>query len=244
MRRFFLSSALSQNMILRGNDAYHAGRVLRMKSGDHLIVVDNQGHAGEAEILNITEEEISLLLCKVIAEEQEAPIAVYLAQALPKADKMDYIIQKAVELGVDGVYPWSAAHSVVQYNEQKSKSRCERWQKIALEAAKQCKRSRIPVVERVHSLSEILSVQPEETGCFLLYEGAAVQGLKQVLQTFQARRYLLIVGPEGGISQPELALCREHGVVPVNMGPRILRTETAALAGIAVVMYDKGDLGG
>ncbi len=243
MRRFFIETPLLAEVVIQGQDARHITRVLRLQVGDKLILVAPDGSTGIGEITNLGDE-VTLQLIETIIEEKEAPVNVYLAQGLPKSDKMDYIVQKAVELGVRGVYPMAAEHCVVQYDQAKQKTRRERWQKIAVEAAKQCGRAVVPVVEPVASLASILASVDPETIVLMLYEGQAAQGLKQALAERPGKSYLLLIGPEGGFSAKEVALCENHGVMVVTMGPRILRTETAALAGVAVVMYEYGDLGG
>ena len=243
MRRFFIETPLLAEVVIQGQDARHITRVLRLQVGDKLILVAPDGSTGIGEITNLGDE-VTLQLLETVIEEKEAPVNVYLAQGLPKSDKMDYIVQKAVELGVRGIYPMAAEHCVVQYDQAKQKTRRERWQKIAVEAAKQCGRAVVPVVEPVASLASILASVDPETIVLMLYEGQAAQGLKQALAERPGKSYLLLIGPEGGFSAKEVALCENHGVMVVTMGPRILRTETAALAGVAVVMYEYGDLGG
>ncbi len=244
MRRFFIEAPLQDEMSIQGQDAHHITRVLRYQVGDKLILVAPDGSTGMAKIVNLGSDGVTLHLIERIMEDKEAPVNVYLAQGLPKSDKMDYIVQKAVELGIKGIYPMAAEHCVVQYDQGKQKTRRERWQKIASEAAKQCGRAVVPVVEPVTSLASILASIDPRTIVMMLYEGQAAQGLKQALAEHHGKDYLLLVGPEGGFSSKEVALCEDHGVCIVTMGPRILRTETAALAGVAIVMYEYGDLGG
>jgi len=215
-----------------------------MQIGDSIIVVASDGSAAIARINSIAVDKVVVALQQTIIEDKEATLHVYLAQGLPKSDKMDYIVQKAVELGVKGVYPMDAEHSVVQYDQGKRNKRQERWQKIAAEAAKQCGRSVIPIVEPIASLATILANFDTETVILMLYEGQAALGLKQALVEHHGKKYLLLVGPEGGFSAKEVALCQSHGACIVTLGPRILRTETAALAGVSIVMYEYGDLGG
>jgi len=244
LRRFFVGAPLQTEMSIQGQDAHHIGRVLRMQVGDLIVVVAPDGSAGIAEINSIFVDKVVLTLQETIVEDKEAPLNVYLAQGLPKSDKMDYIVQKAVELGVRGIYPMEAEHSVVQYDQAKKNKRLERWGKIAVEAAKQCGRAVIPLVEPIRKLTAILECFDAETVILMLYEGQTAQGLKQALAERHAKNYLLLVGPEGGFSAKEVALCQSHGACIVTLGPRILRTETAALAGVSIVMYEYGDLGG
>ncbi|MBP2626369.1 MAG: Ribosomal small subunit methyltransferase [Firmicutes bacterium] len=244
MRRFFIDEPLGAEISIQGQDVHHISRVLRLQVGDSIVVVAPDGSAGIAKIHSILMDKVVLALQETIAEDKEAPVNVYLAQGLPKSDKMDYIVQKAVELGVKGIYPMAAEYSVVQYDQAKKNKRQERWQKIASEAAKQCGRAVIPIVEPVRSLATILAALDAETVVMMLYEGQAAQGLKQALAQQYVKNYLLLVGPEGGFSAQEVALCQSHGACIVTLGPRILRTETAALAGVSIVMYEYGDLGG
>lgn len=244
LRRFFIAGPLAAEMWIEGQDVHHLSRVLRLQVGDSVIAVAPDGSAGIAEIKSIVMDKVVLALQEVILEDKEAPLNVYLVQGLPKSDKMDYIVQKAVELGVRGIYPMDAEHSVVQYDEAKKNKRLERWQKIAVEAAKQCGRAVIPIVEPIRGLKTILASLDVETVVLMLYEGQAALGLKQALAEHRAKNYVLLVGPEGGFSAKEVALCQNHGACIVTLGPRILRTETAALAGVSIVLYEYGDLGG
>ncbi len=244
MHRFFIEGLLSAEIRITGQDAIHIQRVLRLQSGDFVVVVDPKGATGLAQIKKLEDKNILLSLQETLAEERESPVRVYLAQGLPKSDKMDLIVQKAVELGASAVIPLETAQCVVQYEAGKKKAKQERWQKIAMEAAKQSKRSHIPQVKEIQSLSDCLSSMPEDVYKIMLYEGRNPQGIKQILQRQRAKEVLLLVGPEGGFSASEVELCQRHGVHVVSMGPRILRTETAGLAGIAIVMYEYGDLGG
>lgn len=244
LRRFFIDGFLDTEMSIQGSDAHHISKVLRLQVGDQIVVVAPDGSTGTAQISSITIDKVMLILQETVAEEKEAPINIYLAQALPKSDKMDYIVQKSVELGVKEIYPMEAEHCIVQYDHVKRNARCERWQKIAVEAAKQCGRTVVPTVKPIAGLAAVLAAADADTIVIMLYEGQAVQGLKQALAEHKAEKYLLLIGPEGGFSAKEVALCQNHGACIVTLGPRILRTETAALAGVAAVMYEYGDLGG
>jgi 16S rRNA (uracil1498-N3)-methyltransferase len=153
-------------------------------------------------------------------------------------------VQKAVEIGAAGVIPMAVDFSTVKYDEAKKTARRERWQKIAQEAAKQCGRDLVPTVTPIRSLSEVLAEAGPDTAIIMLYEKEITTSLKASLTGCLAKSYLLLVGPEGGFSPAEATLCREKGARIVTIGPRILRTETAALAALAIVLYQNGDLGG
>ncbi len=244
MRRFLLSDRLADKMVVAGGEAHHMLRVLRLAAGDQVVVVDPVGQAAVARITQASDTEVFLSMETMLAEEREAPITIRLAQGLPKSDKMDFIVQKAVELGISEIIPMEADTSVVRYDAAKQQNRRERWQKIAAEAAKQCQRTIVPNVAAVQDLAKLLAATGGETQIIVLYEGQVPLGLKQVLRERPGNDYLLIIGPEGGLSSREVQLAQERGAAIVTMGPRILRTETAALAAIAAVMYEHGDLGG
>lgn len=244
MRRFFISSSLTDEMVITGDDVHHISKVLRMKTGDKCIVVAPDGTTGLAAISDIMSKQINLSLINIIDDNKEPAVRVILVQGLPKSDKMDYIVQKAVELGVHQIIPMIAERSVVQYNAQKKIARVERWQKIAAEASKQCRRSKIPEVTGIQTLRDILPQFDDKTELILLYEGKTSVRLHDVLIASRSDTIAIIVGPEGGFSEEEVALAAAHNAAIVTMGPRILRTETAAVASMAVIMYACGDLGG
>lgn len=244
MRRFFLPGLLAATVTLGGQDARHIGRVLRLGPGDELVVVGRDGQAARATITGLTADSVTVSLGERLETSGEPPVRVWLAQGLAKGDKMDYIVQKAVELGAAGIIPIAAEFSTVRYDEDKKSRRTERWQKIAGEAAKQCRRNLVPTVVPVRSLQALLDGVGPETTAIMLYEGAGGESLRTILAERESADYLLIIGPEGGFSPAEAALCTGRGVLLATLGPRILRTETAAAAALAVVMYEKGDLGG
>jgi 16S rRNA (uracil1498-N3)-methyltransferase len=245
MRHFFINTPISDVMIIDGADARHIALVLRMVIGDTLLIADRDGKTGNAEITGITPSAVQLRLLEFIDDYTEPPIEVWLVQGLGKGEKMDFIVQKAVELGVYGVIPAITEHCIVRYDLAKQADKLARWQKIAHEAAKQCGRSYIPKIFPVTRLADVFGY-PELTSAnkIMLYEGQASLGLKQVLKTAAQQTYLLFIGPEGGFSSTEVDLCQQNNVSIVTMGPRIMRTETAAVASLAAVMYECGDLGG
>ncbi|MBP2653868.1 MAG: Ribosomal small subunit methyltransferase [Firmicutes bacterium] len=243
MRRFFINEPLRENIIIEGPDARHIGQVLRMVPGAEIVVVGLDGQAGRAGIVAIKATTVEAVLIEKLDERREPPIEVCLAQGLPKSDKMEYIIQKAVEIGAVCVIPMAVRFSTVHYDEQKKRARVERWQKIAQEAAKQCGRGIVPTVAPVQSLIEVLEEVKPDTRVIMLYEGETRQNLKAILSGCQAKSYLILVGPEGGFSPDEVEACKSHGACIATLGPRILRTETAAVVALSIIMYQNGDLG-
>ena len=245
MRRFFIDAPLSEQMVIANTDARHIASVLRLAVGTTILVAGQDGKSGKAEITAASPEAIELRLLELLEDTTEPPIAIWLVQSLAKGEKMDFIIQKAVELGVHGIIPVATAHSVVRYDAAKQVDKVARWQKIAREAAKQCGRNQIPQVCPVTGLTQVLENNEfASANKIMLYEGQAAQGLRQALTECSNQTYVLFIGPEGGFSSAEVELCQQHSVRIVTMGPRIMRTETAALAALTAVLYECGDLGG
>lgn len=244
MRRVFIDGLLADEIKISGTDGHHIMHVLRAKIGQKLVVVDAAQTIAEAEIIAFANGEITLKCLKQMDANTEAPIEVVLAQCLPKADKMDFIAQKAVELGVSSIVPVISTNCVVKYDAAKQIARRTKWQKIADEAAKQCGRTIQPVVEPIVRLKEVLENLDPDTAAFICYEGQADVPIRDFLRNNTARRFFVLIGPEGGFTPEEVELCLKNGVRTVTMGPRILRSETASLAAVSIVMYENGDLGG
>lgn len=245
MRRFFVDGLLSSRMVITGGDAHHICHVLRLQPGDLVTLADSAGEVGQAVLRSVAPDCVTVELMERLAVNPEPPVRVWLAQGLPKGDKMEYIVQKAVELGVSGIVPVVMEHSVVKYDEAKARTRVERWNKIAAEAAKQCRRGTIPPVEEMTTLPQVLAQDWHDAVLLLLYEGETRLGLRRVLSGPEgSRTFLLFVGPEGGFTPAEAALAHSHGARLITLGHRILRTETASLAALAAIMYECGDLGG
>nr|WP_320145924.1 16S rRNA (uracil(1498)-N(3))-methyltransferase [uncultured Anaeromusa sp.] len=244
MRRFFLHSL--EDAVLTGTEALHAAKVLRLQPGAVIAVCDAKERSAEAEVISVSEESVVLKMRRALEETAEAELQVHILQSLAKGEKMEWVLQKTVELGCSFFAPISADRSVLRLDAKKAVARQERWERIALEAAKQCKRSRIPGVKAVASLETALEALPEGVLLLVLYEDEQSLGLKEALTALAERpkQVALLIGPEGGLTSQEVALARQYGALVVRMGPRILRTETAAVAAAAIIMYELGDLGG
>lgn len=247
MRRIFIKDLLQARLTITGPDAHHLGHVMRAKSGDHIVVADDEGKVGEYTITGFTESTIELEQVKLLEERTESPIEIVLAQCLPKGDKLELITQKATELGANVLVPLVSDNCVVRYDGKKAAARQEKWQKIANEAGKQCGRSQLPKVQPVQSLREWLRAAAAEKDLALCmcYENEEQQGIKEFLQQQKDKqRFAVVIGPEGGFSLAEAALAQELGIASVSLGTRILRAETAAIAAVTIVQYENGDLGG
>lgn len=246
MHRFFIPELYSEEMHIEGVDAHHISKVLRMQVGEKLQIVSDDGISAIAEVAGFGEHEVIVHCLEKLAESHEPKVNITLAQGLAKGEKMDFIIQKAVELGVHSVVPVAMEHSVVRLEASKAGKKVERWQKISESAAKQSKRDIIPLVEPVQTMAQLLASNNCATK-IIAYECEDRLGLKQALQSALAQgpveELLLIIGPEGGISEKELEQARAAGAVPVSLGRRILRAETAGLVAMSAIFYETGDLG-
>ena len=249
MPRFFVERTSEHTAVISGTDAHHVRAVLRLRPGDGLTVIDEQQQAFQAELTGYEAERALVRLIVPEALAREAAVPVYLVQGLAKGEKMEWILQKAVELGAAGIIPLSASRSVVKLAADKEKARQQRWQRIAAEAAKQCCRLLVPPVYPVAKLADVPALLP--SGCLCLVcdeaaaQGEALPGLKQLLRRPAAPPAVaLFVGPEGGFAREEVDLAVAFGAQRVSLGPRVLRTETAAVAAVTIVMYELADLGG
>ena len=246
MHRFFVPQLYNEEMYIEGVDARHISKVLRMQPGAQLQIVSDDGVSAVAEITAIDSERVTVRCLEKLAESHEPRVKLVLAQGLAKGEKMDFIIQKAVEMGAYSVIPVAMEHSVVRLDGAKAAKKVERWQKIAESAAKQSKRDIIPEVQAVQSMTEMLAKCACQTK-IIAYECEDRLSLKAALKAAEEAggisELLLIIGPEGGISEGELEQARQAGAVPVSLGRRILRAETAGLVAISAIFYETGDLG-
>ncbi|MBQ1416466.1 MAG: 16S rRNA (uracil(1498)-N(3))-methyltransferase [Selenomonas sp.] len=245
MRRLFYKGLLADTIEITGSDAHHLMHVMRAKAGQKVTVVDDAGQVALMEMTAFREEAVTLTLKERLAANTESPLELVLAQCLLKADKMDYVVQKAVELGVTEIIPVKSHNCVVRYDAKKAAARQERWQKIAAEAAKQCGRTALTEVTPITDLSKLLTDNggTETTEIVFCYENEEDNTVKSCLQAAQGKRLVLLIGPEGGFTLEEAAQVQASGGKAVTLGPRILRAETAAVAAVTVAQYENGDLG-
>ena len=243
MRRVFIDGPLSENMTVSGELVRHIGLSLRMAVGDMIGVAGAGGQCGQAEIVSISPATIKLKLIE-LTDSPEPPVAVWLAQSLPKGDKMDLIVQKAVELGVQGIFPLQTAHCIVRYEPAKQAEKLRRWQKISQEAAGQSGRGIVPIVGPFLTWQQLFERITPQTRLLILYEGEGTQGLRRILTQQPDKDWIVVVGPEGGLSEDEVRRAEACGALLAGLGPRVLRAETAGLAALSAIMYQYGDLGG
>ena len=242
MNQFFVEPSQIQDkkIIITGKDVNHIKNVLRMKIGEELSVSNGQdGKEYRGIIEEFKEDEVICALAFVKEDGVELPSKVYLYQGLPKADKIELIIQKAVELGVYEVIPVATKRAVVKLDEKKSKSKIARWQAISEAAAKQSKRAIVPKVADVQSFKEALKDCGKANVKVIPYELAeGMDKTKEIIGSLKPGEDVAIfIGPEGGFEESEIAAALETGVVPVTLGKRILRTETAGFTILSWIMY-------
>lgn len=243
MPKFFVNSQqIQKNVIfIEKDDANHMISVLRMKKNDKVLVCDGQNTDYECIIKNIGKDVVELEIEKIMESKTEPHIKVTLYQGLPKADKMELIIQKCVELGVSKIVPMATDRAIVKIEDgKKSEKKIERWNKISESAAKQSQRSKIPEVTEVVQFSKALEQALNENDSVIIpYENEEGFSLKQFLTNFEGNSIAVFIGPEGGFADKEIKLVKQKGINTVTLGNRILRTETAGLVTIANIMYEK-----
>ncbi|AOY77565.1 16S rRNA (uracil(1498)-N(3))-methyltransferase [Clostridium formicaceticum] len=252
MNRFFVNAAdvhLPTNEItIAGEDVKHISKVLRLSEGDLVEVCDGEKYGYIGKIKRISKQEVLLSIEEQMPLKTEAPIEVILYQSIPKATKMELIIQKTTEMGIKSIVPIITSRTVVQFKDDKDKEKkVERWQKIAMEAAKQSKRGVIPSIHFPLSLKEALQKAQENDLNIIAYEKEASQGIKGLLTslvTENIKKIGIWIGPEGGFEEEEIDLAKDKTIHSITLGPRILRTETAGFTVLSILMYVLGDLGG
>ena len=238
MPRFFIDGAADGRAYIAGADALHIAKALRMRPGEALTLCDGKGTDFEGVLETVTDRQVTVRITASRPSQAEPTLAVTLYQGLPKGDKMDWIIQKAVELGVTAVVPVATRRSVARL-EGKADKKQERWQRIAAEAAGQCGRGMLPSVERPLSWSQALSRLSGEPA-LVFYEGGG-RPLRELV-TPSTRRLSVFVGPEGGFDPEEIDAIRRQGGGVATLGPRILRCETAPLAALTLLMHLSGNM--
>ncbi|MCX4304883.1 MAG: 16S rRNA (uracil(1498)-N(3))-methyltransferase [Acetatifactor sp.] len=244
MYQFFVEAGQikesDRSVIITGSDVNHIKNVLRMRVGEELSVSNGQdGKEYRCGIAAFEEDRIVCELRFIKEDNVELPARVYLFQGLPKADKMELIIQKAVELGVSGIIPVASRRCVVKLEEKKAAARRQRWQGIAEAAAKQSRRGIIPEVCRVTDFREAVRMAAHMDVRLIPYELA--EGMDKTRALIDGIRpgqsVAVFIGPEGGFEQEEISLAAENGIEAITLGRRILRTETAGLAVLSWIGY-------
>ena len=242
MYQFFVEPSQIQGtkVVITGNDVNHIKNVLRMQPGEEIAVSNGEdGKEYRCGIEELNEDEIVCTLRFVKEDGVELPSRIYLFQGLPKADKMELIVQKAVELGVYEIIPVATKRAVVKLDEKKAKSKITRWQTISEAAAKQSKRRIVPEIHSVMSFKEAVNYAKEMPVKLIPYELAeGMEKTKELISNLKPGEDIAIfIGPEGGFEESEIQAALENGIEPITLGKRILRTETAGFTVLSWIMY-------
>lgn len=243
MYRFYIeqNQIHDEYITIEGSDVNHIKNVLRMKVGEAMILCDGQGTDYHCTIDTLSNDFIQAKVVEVEDTQTELPAKIYLFQGLPKKDKMELIIQKAVELGVYQIVPVMMKRSVVKLDDKKKEQKkLERWQSIATSAAKQSGRGIIPEVVPVMSYKDAISMAKEMEYKVLPFEHAeGMEETKKIIKEVHGKKSVAVfIGPEGGFEDDEVAYAMESEIKPITLGKRILRTETAGLTILSVLMFE------
>ena len=233
------------NFRLTGEESKYIARVLRLVEGETVIISSSKGPEYLTTIIAVEKKSVLLKVESIDETNRESGLDITLCQSLPKSKKMDLIIQKCTELGVRRFIPFTSSRSVSRPDNKEGSEKVKRWEKIALEASRQCGRRFIPPVENVIKFDDLLQKMADLDNNVLKlipWESEDNKSLRQ-LSDNEIGRVILLIGPEGGFSSEEVDRAKKAGVIPISLGSRLLRTETAGLATVSMVQYIWGDMG-
>jgi 16S rRNA (uracil1498-N3)-methyltransferase len=246
MRRFFVEeiTPTTDSLSLTGKEARYISKVLRMKKGDKLTIMDGKGQSFESIVEDLDYKEVKVRINKSISPPPPSPIKIRLAQALIRSNSMDYLIQKFTELGINSIHLFYSERTVIRLKPGHLRNKMDRWMEIMKSACRQCGRATLPTLNQPLPFEKIIKNVPDkETLKVLLWENEGMLDLKKVLRSMSPIPHTLaMVGPEGGFTLNEINQARKAGFHVVSLGNRILRTETAAVSLISIIQYEWGDL--
>ena len=248
MKKFFVNNKqIKQNLIeIINEDVNHIKNVLRLEE-DTLIQISDGKQNYISKIITIEKDKVICEIVEELENENEAKVQIDIYQGLPKSDKMEYIIQKCTELGVNQYFPVSMKRSIVKLSGKDEEKKILRWQKIAEGAAKQSGRDVIPKVFNIQNINNVCNNIENYDIVLVAYELEKEKSLKQELQKIKVNndaKIAILIGPEGGIEEEEINLLKKNGAKIISLGKRILRTETVALVVSSIIMYEFNELGG
>lgn len=253
LTRCFVAGTLASGVTrkLPPGPSAHIARVLRLRLGAALTLFNGEGGEFEGQILALERDGVRVRVGAHLALEREAPVAVTLMQCLARRERMDWIVQKATELGVAAIVPVASEHSVVRLDESGAQRRHEHWRAVAISACEQCGRNRLPEIKSALSFEQACAgdqrEHPHAAYPHLLLDPGASRSLAVTLKGTTGGAPIaalsVLIGPEGGLSAQELASAQHHGFIACGLGPRILRAETAPLAALATIQALLGDFG-
>jgi len=240
--RLLVSGALinGAEIELEGDRARYLGKVLRSRVGDRLVVFNGEGPEWPATITRIGKTSVTLELGESIEAAAESPLKIHLVQGISRGDRMDFVVQKATELGVKRITPVLTEYGVVKLNAERAEKRREHWQKIANSACEQSGRTRLPLIDTPLPMKNWFGDKPAKVDAQLILKPGAPTPLTGI--TAPETKVCVLIGPEGGFSDSEYVDAEVSGFTAVSLGPRVLRTESAAIASLAVLQSLWGDL--
>lgn len=239
MKKIFISTPLDTEIIIPKETTHHLLTVFRHNVAKPIRVSNNDGGTATYRILDVVDGEARAERVGDVDTTSTGDVEVVLVQAFLKADKLEWVLQKATELNVHTVYAVPMKHCVVQYKADKLPQKVERWQKIMKEASQQCGREQLPKLEIKQNITEVLTAESKRgTRLLVAYENEASHTLKEALQQDDSQRVLIIIGPEGGLSESEVSLMMDLGADVVTLGSTILRAETAAISSVSMLQYE------
>ena len=240
MPRFFLDhpTAVGERVTLLGDDAHHISYALRMAAGEEITVTDSEGKGFLCRLSALDGVSVSADVISQVASTGESPVRVHLFQAYPKSDKLEFIIQKAVELGAFSITPFESDRCIKRPKAEKVAHQLERQKRIALEAAKQCGRDVLPEVKAPISFDEMLSLASSYPLALFAHPSEATVSVRRILESEKAPSDIaIVVGSEGGFSEEEFLRAKAAGLLPTSLGARVLRCETAPLFLLSAISY-------
>jgi 16S rRNA (uracil1498-N3)-methyltransferase len=241
MHRFFIKQEdiYNDGITIEGEDVQHISKVLRLKEGDKIVLCDQTGTDYNVAIESISKHTVKTIIIDKVPSKGEPTIEVVLYQGIPKSTKMDLIIQKCTEMGITRVVPVFTTRTIVKLESEKDEAKkVQRWTKIAEEAAKQSARGIVPHIEMPMNLEQALMDSRKLDIVLIPYELEKDTSVKAALQGKTAKSVGFFIGPEGGFNAPEIVRAKQNNVIPVTLGSRIMRTETAGFAMLTCIMYE------
>ena len=240
MSRFYVrpGDVKGSEILVSKEEAHHIIDVMRMRAGDVIVAFDGTGKEYIGKILNTSSESLKIKIEKINSIKEKNKISITLAQSLPKRSKMDFIIEKATELGVDGIIPLSTERTIIRLAKEKQLAKTQHWQGIAVSASKQCGRVNVPKVRPLVLFGEILKEINKYDLAMMacLTEGA--KPLNEIISVFKGKSILIMVGPEGDFTPKEIEAARSAGARLISLGRLVLRVDTAALYLLSVLNYE------
>jgi len=245
--RRFLADEIKEGdglCFIRGSEARHIATVLRMGKGDHVVVMDGKGRRFLTLIDSANPREVVARIERSIPEPSPSPVEIILCQSMLKSAAMDYVVQKASELGVNRIFPFSSRRSVSRPESERLENRLRHWREIARSSAKQSDRTVPAEITPVSNFGELLARWKGIDACKIIFwEGEGSRGFKGIMRGSQnVKKFVGLVGPEGGFEKQEVDMAVDAGFISASLGSRILRAETASVAVAAIVQYEWGDL--